>query len=86
MTRSSRAIRIEGRVLAGQELEQPPAPTSLRGDGGRVQEFWVFRRRGEDWLVKAIERSGESDRLERDNHVGELNERQMESAQQCLAL
>jgi predicted lipid-binding transport protein (Tim44 family) len=59
-----------------------------RGPKGltRFQEFWVFRRRGEDWLVKAIERSGESDRLERDNHVGELNERQMESAQQCLAL
>jgi predicted lipid-binding transport protein (Tim44 family) len=50
------------------------------------QEFWVFRRVGDAWLLDAIERDYESDRLERPNDVAGLSERQLESAQECIAL
>jgi predicted lipid-binding transport protein (Tim44 family) len=37
------------------------------------QEFWTFRRQGDRWLLQAIERSHESDRLQRANLIDYLS-------------
>jgi hypothetical protein len=49
------------------------------------QEFWVFRRRGETWLLQDIEESHLSDRLERPNYVAELTDQQLANAQSSIA-
>jgi hypothetical protein len=64
--------------------------TGARTRGSRAprwfQEFWTFRRQGEKWLLRTIEQSYESDRLERANYVAELSEQQLENAQQSITL
>jgi predicted lipid-binding transport protein (Tim44 family) len=50
------------------------------------QEFWVFRRQGEDWLLQDIEQSHESNRLERANTVTDLTDKQLINAQSSIAL
>jgi hypothetical protein len=52
----------------------------------RFQEFWVFRRQGERWLLDAIERTHESDLLQAANHVAGLSAEQVENAQHSVAL
>lgn len=50
------------------------------------QEFWVFRRRGNGWRSLNIERSHESERLKRPNHVEELTAKQLANAQTSITL
>jgi hypothetical protein len=50
------------------------------------QEFWVFRRQGESWLLDAIKRSHESDLLQTANHVAGLSAEQLQNMQQSIAL
>ena len=52
----------------------------------RFQELWVFRRRGEGWLLQDIERTHESDRHERPNLVADLTDQQLANAQCNIAL
>jgi hypothetical protein len=52
----------------------------------RYQEFWVFRRQGERWLLDAIEPTHESDRLRAANNVACLSAEQLENAQHSVAL
>jgi hypothetical protein len=60
----------------------------LRGSRtpARFQEFWVFRRQRDAWLLRAIERSHESDRLEAPNEVAGLTGEQFQNAQECIAV
>ena len=48
----------------------------LRGDEApaRFQEFWTFHRLGDQWLLREIEQSGESDRLKEENFVEMLTD------------
>jgi predicted lipid-binding transport protein (Tim44 family) len=46
----------------------------------RFQEFWVFRRQGERWLLDAIERTHESKLLRAANQVAGLSAEQLENA------
>jgi hypothetical protein len=50
------------------------------------QEFWIFRRRGERWLLQDIQQSHESDRLECSNFAAELTQQQLENAQQAITI
>jgi hypothetical protein len=50
------------------------------------QEFWIFRRRGDSWLLQTIEQSHESDRLERTTLVADLTEQQKQNAQHAITL
>ncbi len=50
------------------------------------QEFWVFRRRGDGWLLEDIEQSHESSRHERSNFVADLADQQLVNAQASFAL
>jgi hypothetical protein len=52
----------------------------------RFQEFWVFRRLGDNWKLQAIEQSRESERLESENQVVEMTKEQLHNAQHCIAL
>lgn len=52
----------------------------------RFQELWVFRRRGEGWLLQDIERTHESHRHERPNLVADLTDQQLANAQCNIAL
>jgi hypothetical protein len=53
---------------------------------GLFQEFWVFRRQGERWLLQAIERTHQSDRLQAANHVVGLSAEQLQNMQHSIAL
>ena len=53
---------------------------------GLFQEFWVFRRQGERWLLDAIERTHDSDLLWAANHVAGLSAEQLQNAQHGIAL
>ena len=48
----------------------------LRGDSrsAQFQEFWTFQRSGNQWLLREIEQSGESDILKDDNFVEMLTD------------
>jgi predicted lipid-binding transport protein (Tim44 family) len=48
----------------------------LRGDKSpaRFQEFWTFHRAEDDWLLREIEQSGESDVLKEENFVEMLTD------------
>lgn len=48
----------------------------LRGDSrsAQFQEFWTFQRAGNQWLLREIEQSGESDILKDDNFVEMLTD------------
>jgi predicted lipid-binding transport protein (Tim44 family) len=48
----------------------------LRGDksSAQFQEFWTFQRVGDQWLLREIEQSGESDILKDDNFVEMLTD------------
>ncbi|MEI6609163.1 MAG: TIM44-like domain-containing protein, partial [Deltaproteobacteria bacterium] len=48
----------------------------LRGDSrsSQFQEFWIFQRLGNQWLLREIEQSGESDILKDDNFVEMLTD------------
>lgn len=48
----------------------------LRGDErpAQFQEFWTFQRSGDQWLLREIEQSGESDILKDDNFVEMLTD------------
>jgi len=48
----------------------------LRGDKSpaRFQEFWTFQRSGDNWLLREIEQSGESDLLKEENFVEMLTD------------
>jgi hypothetical protein len=50
------------------------------------QEFWVFRRQDEKWLLQTIEQSHESDRLGRPNFVADLTDQQLANAQHSITL
>ncbi len=50
------------------------------------QEFWIFRRCGDDWLLQDIEKSHESNLMERANIVTYLTDKQLTNAQSCIAL
>lgn len=50
------------------------------------QEFWIFRRRGGDWLLQDIEQSHKSNRLERSNFVSDLTDLQLTNAQSSITL
>ncbi len=50
------------------------------------QELWIFRRRGNDWLLQDIEKSLESDLIKRANIVTYLTYKQLTNAQACIAL
>jgi hypothetical protein len=50
------------------------------------QEFWIFRRQEEGWRLQEIERSHESDRLERPNFVADLTDQQLTRAQSSITL
>lgn len=52
----------------------------------RFQEFWIFRRQGENWLLQAIEPSHESSWLLKLNYAADLTEQQMENAQHSIVL
>jgi hypothetical protein len=53
---------------------------------GLFQEFWVFRRQGERWLLDAIERPHDSDLLWVANHAAGLSAEQLQNAQDSIAL
>jgi hypothetical protein len=53
---------------------------------GLFQEFWAFSRRGERWLLVAVERTYESGRLRAANRVACLSAEQLKSAQQGVAV
>jgi hypothetical protein len=53
---------------------------------GLFQEFWVFRRQGERWLLDAIERTHSSDLLRAANHVAGLSPEQLHNVQHSIAL
>jgi hypothetical protein len=53
---------------------------------GRFQEFWVFRRQGEHWLLEAIERTHQSRLLQAANHVAGLSAEQLQNMQHSIAL
>jgi predicted lipid-binding transport protein (Tim44 family) len=53
---------------------------------GLFQEFWVFHRQGERWLLDAIERTHASDLLQAANHVAGLSAEQLENVQHSIAL
>jgi hypothetical protein len=53
---------------------------------GLFQEFWVFRRQGERWLLDAIERTHDSGLLQVANHVAGLSAEQLENMQHSIAL
>jgi len=48
----------------------------IRGDGmpARFQEFWTFQRSGDQWLLREIEQSGESDVLKDENFAEMLTD------------
>jgi predicted lipid-binding transport protein (Tim44 family) len=48
----------------------------LRGDErpAKFQEFWTFQRSGDQWLLREIEQSGESDILKEENFVEMLTD------------
>jgi predicted lipid-binding transport protein (Tim44 family) len=50
------------------------------------QEYWVFRRHGDGWLLRQIEPSHDWGRLEAANHVEELSEQQLRNAQHAITL
>ncbi len=53
-----------------------PTGKFLRGDEApaRFQEFWTFHRFGDQWLLREIEQSGESDLLKEANFVEMLTD------------
>jgi predicted lipid-binding transport protein (Tim44 family) len=53
---------------------------------GTFQEFWVFRRQGERWLLDAIKQTRDSDLLQTANHVAGLSAEQLQNMQQTVAL
>jgi hypothetical protein len=53
---------------------------------GLFQEFWVFRRQGEHWLLDAIERTHHSDLLEAANHVAGLSPEQLRNMEHSVAV
>jgi predicted lipid-binding transport protein (Tim44 family) len=52
----------------------------LRGDesSARFQEFWTFQRSGDNWLLREIEQSGESDLLKEENFVEMLTDQTLQ--------
>jgi predicted lipid-binding transport protein (Tim44 family) len=52
----------------------------LRGDesSARFQEFWTFQRSGDNWLLREIEQSGESDLLKDENFVEMLTDQTLQ--------
>jgi hypothetical protein len=53
---------------------------------GLFQEFWVFRRQGQRWLLDRIERTHESVLLEAANHVAGLSGEELQNLQHSIAL
>jgi len=53
----------------------------LRGDSepATFQEFWVFQRKGDRWLLREIDQTRESDALKEENFVEELTPMQLEN-------
>lgn len=53
----------------------------LRGDSepATFQEFWVFQRKGDRWLLREIDQTRESDALREENFVEELTPMQLEN-------
>jgi hypothetical protein len=52
----------------------------------QFQEFWVFRCQDDRWLLRAIERTHNSDRLNAANEVAGLSAEQLENVQHSIAL
>ncbi len=50
------------------------------------QEFWVFRRQGDDWRLYAIERSDASDRLRGENRVAGMTDAELRNAQRGVIM
>ncbi|MEM3031040.1 MAG: TIM44-like domain-containing protein [Candidatus Micrarchaeia archaeon] len=59
----------------------------LRGDSKPVvfQEFWVFQRQGNNWLLREINQTRESDALAEENFVEELTPWQLKNIYGALA-
>ncbi len=53
----------------------------LRGDSepATFQEFWVFQRQGNNWLLREIDQSRESDALREENFAEELTQEQLKN-------